>query len=254
MKRNSVMMAALLASVVTVTMAQETVKKSAWSSSLAIGANLATGNSENKALTGSLISEMSTVNYDARVGFEGNYGKAQVKREVDGVQQTIDDTTAQNAKIFANGKRKFDRNYVFTDDSVLYDKIAGIDSRLVISTGIGRFLVDNSHTRLCADVGAAYIREDFPTRSEVKNSLAYRFSGRLEQKLSDTSKMWGAVEYLPIADNLSDYLLNGELGTEAALNAKLSLRVVAQDRYNSEPPTDRKSNDLLMTAAVVYKF
>ena len=66
--------------------------------------------------------------------------------------------------------------------------------------------------------------------------------------------MWGAVEYLPIADNLSDYLLNGELGTEAALNAKLSLRVVAQDRYNSEPPTDRKSNDLLMTAAVVYKF
>lgn len=245
---------AVFAAVVTVSKAEEPAKKSLWSTSLAIGANLSTGNSESKAATASLITEMSTVTYDARIGLEGNYGKAKVKKEVNGVQEEIDDTTAQNAKAFGNAKRKFDRNYIFTDDTILYDERAGIDSRVVLSTGVGRFLVDNKQTRLCADVGAAYIREDLSTESDVNNSLAYRLSGRLEQKLSDTAKLWGAAEYLPIAEDLGSYLFNGELGTEAALNTRLSLRIVAQDRYNSEPPTNRKSNDLLTTASIVYKF
>lgn len=254
MKKQTALASVLLTAVMATTMAQDTVQKTGWSSSLAMGANLASGNSKTKAFTGALIGEMSTDIHDVRVGVEGNYGKAVIQKEIDGVKQTIDNTTAQNAKTFANGKRKFNRNYIFTDDTLLYDDRADIDSRLVIGAGGGRFLVDNSQTKLGVDFGAAYVREDLSNVSKINDSFAYRVSARIDQKMSDTAKVWGSVEYLPMAKDLNDSLLNSEVGAEAALNTRLSLHVVIQDRYDNKPPMDRASNDLLATGSVVYKF
>ena len=130
MRRKIAALAALFIAAVTIVRAEETAKKSGWSTSLALGANLASGNSETKALSGSLISEISTDILDERVGMEGNYGKARVEKEVGGVREVIDNTTAQNAKAYANVKLKFDRDYVYMDDTALYDDLAGIDGEL----------------------------------------------------------------------------------------------------------------------------
>jgi putative salt-induced outer membrane protein YdiY len=233
---------------------QETVKSTGWSSSLAVGANTASGNSETMGLTGSLISEMNTDQYETRLGLEGNYGRAKIRRETDGVVTHSDDTTADNLKVYANGKRRFGADYLFSDSSIFHDRQADLQSRLVLGSGVGRYLLESAQTKLAADIGIAYLREDLSTESEVNNSLAYRVSARFEQKLSDTSKLWASVEYLPKAEDVSDCLCNGEAGLESALNGKLSLRMVTQDRFVSRPPADHKENDLLVTGSVVYKF
>jgi putative salt-induced outer membrane protein YdiY len=50
------------------------------------------------------------------------------------------------------------------------------------------------------------------------------------------------------------YLLIAEVGTEAALNAHLSLRVVFDDTYNSKPALGKVPNDLALITSVVWKY
>ena len=52
-----------------------------------------------------------------------------------------------------------------------------------------------------------------------------------------------------IAGNLS-----GKAGIEAGVNSSLSLRLVLQNNYNSDPPPDKESNDLTLIASIGYKF
>jgi hypothetical protein len=85
------------------------------------------------------------------------------------------------------------------------------------------------------------------------DGLSMRLAARHDHTFTETARCWAAVEYLPELDDVGRYLLNTELGTEAALNSTLSLRVVLQDRYDSEPPADLDENDLALIAALVYK-
>lgn len=233
--------------------AEEAAKKTGWSTSLSVGANMATGNSETRGLNGSLISEFTSALYDSRLGIEDNYSSAKTRKEEGGVETTSKDTTADNTKLFVNIKRKFDRNYISSDNSLFRDKPADIDSRLVVGLGFGRFLVNNATTKWAGDLGLAYLREDLKD-TETDDSVAYRASTRIDQKLTDTSKCWGSAEYITKANDTADYLLNTEAGVEAALSTKLNLRFVIQDRFDSQPPTDREKNDMITTAAIAYKL
>jgi putative salt-induced outer membrane protein YdiY len=237
----------------TLVRAEEAAKKTGWSTSLSVGANMATGNSDTRGLNGSLISEFVSELYDSRIGIEDNYSSSKTHKEEGGVETTSKDTTADNTKIFANAKRKFDRNYIFSDNSLFRDRPADIDYRLVVGAGLGRFLVNNKITKLGADLGLAYLREELKDE-DADDSIAYRVSTRLDQKLGETSKCWISGEYLPRANKLHDYLLNAEAGVEAALSTRLNLRFVIQDRFDSRPPTDRERNDMITTAAIAYKL
>jgi putative salt-induced outer membrane protein YdiY len=62
------------------------------------------------------------------------------------------------------------------------------------------------------------------------------------------------TEWLPQVDDFSNYKLNTEVGVEAALTTAMSLRVVGQDRYVSQPPPGLKHNDILLTSQLAYKF
>jgi putative salt-induced outer membrane protein YdiY len=55
-------------------------------------------------------------------------------------------------------------------------------------------------------------------------------------------------------DEFSKYLLNTEVGVEAALTKAMSLRVVGTHRYDSEPAAGRKNYDLGIVSALAYKF
>jgi hypothetical protein len=81
-----------------------------------------------------------------------------------------------------------------------------------------------------------------------------RVAERFEHKLSDRAKIWQTLEYLPQVDRFSNYIINGEVGVEAGLTAKLSLRAWVQDTYDNEPAADRLKNDFKLFSGVAYKF
>ena len=144
------------------------------------------------------------------------------------------------------------RTFGALDLSVLTDDIADIRYRVTLGPGLGAYLVKNAKTSLSAEVGPSYIWEEV---GDIRNDyFAVRFAERFEHVLSATAKIWQSVEYIPKADDFSDYLLNMEVGIEAAINSHVNLRLVLQDKYDSTPGVDLEENDLTLIAGIGVKL
>ncbi len=86
------------------------------------------------------------------------------------------------------------------------------------------------------------------------DKIALRMAERGVLKTSATSKIWESIEYLPAIDDFSDYLINAEAGAEAAMNSRLSLRLVLQDKFDSTPGKGLKQNDLVLIGGLTFKL
>ena len=222
-----------------------------WNTSVALGVNLTTGNSKTLLTQASILSEFKGAENELRLGAVGNYGETEVTA-ADGEKQS--DVNVQNARAFSEYRRRFgEKNYGYLNAEISHDRIADIDFRLVVGPGLGHSFIKTADVDLGADAGVAYIHDRNGDGSN-KDNVALRLAQRYEQKLTATSKLWESIEYLPAFRDFGDYLLNSEIGAEAALNATLNLRVVAQDKFNNRPPDGREKNDLLLIAGVSMKL
>ncbi len=221
-----------------------------WDRSLAVGVTLTDGNSQSTLATGSAKVERDWEHQAVRVGVDATYGKTQTETD-DG--RKVDEVTAQNVKGSANYKWKTNPVYYYGDATLLHDKVSEVRYRLIVGPGVGIYLYEGKDARLGVEAGVAYVKEDME-RTADDDYLAYRLGERYECRISATAKAWQSVEYLPKADDLGNYLLAAELGVEAALSARTNLRLVAQDKYDSEPADNLEKNDLIVTAGVGMNF
>lgn len=210
--------------------------------SLSLGANATDGNSETITLTAGVLTERKTDVDSWRFGVDGQYG------------EVGSSTTNEQAKAFAGYRHTISgRTYGLLDASVAYDAIADIDYRLIVSPGLGYYLVKEAATTLGLELGPSYIKEDV---GDVEDDyFALRIAERFDRTLSASAKCWQAAEYLPSLDDFQDdYLLNVEVGVEAQINATASIRFVVKDAYDSTPAPDREKNDLSVVAALAYSL
>lgn len=222
-------------------MAQED-KTGGFKSTLSVGATLTDGNSETMQANAALATEGEKEGLGSvRAGVEANYGESTVDDEKD--------KTVENARIFGNVKKTISpRTFASLDGSVLYDDIAQIDYRATLAPGLGFYPVKNDTCSLFVEAGPAYVWEKVADVSD--DYLALRFAERFDYAISKTARVWQSVVFIPTADDFDDYLLNAELGAEAALNALLNLRIVLQDNYDSTPGEDLEHNDVVLIAGV----
>jgi putative salt-induced outer membrane protein YdiY len=213
---------------------------------VAVGVTLTDGNSETLQANGSIVAEGEKDGLGSvRFGVEGNYGETTV--------DDADETTVENAKAFGNAKKTLtEKTFAYFDASALYDDIALVDYRVTVGPGLGVYLVQDDTTTLSVEAGPSYVWEKVDDVDD--DYTAIRAAERFEHALSDTAKIWQSVEYLPQADDFDNYLLNAELGAEAAMNASMNLRVVLQDRYDSEPAAGLEGNDLTLIAGISLKL
>ena len=219
------------------------VEDNKWDSTVAAGLNMTSGNTDTTGFNAGVSAERSGEVNEIRLGLQGNYGESTVN--------DIDETTTQNAKALAVYKRKYEEFFLYSDNSLFHDKIANIDSRLILGLGGGRRLIESDTMKLDLELGLAYIYEDM-VDMDSDDYVAAKIAARYEYDLSDSSKLWLAAEYMPNVEDLDDYLANGEAGIEAAINETLSLRVVVQDRYDSTVPETLEHNDLSVVSSLVY--
>jgi putative salt-induced outer membrane protein YdiY len=213
-----------------------------WHTSAAVGLTVTDGNSETLLGTIGVLSEKKTPENEMRLGADFAYGEDQ------------SETTTENAKAYAGYKHLInERAYGSLDGSVEYDSIADLDLRVVISPGVGYYLLKDAVQSLSVEGGPAYVHEEL-SGQDAEDYLALRAAERYERKLSDTAKLWEAVEYLPRIDDFDDYILNAEAGIEAAINSTTSLRLTLQDTYDSTPAPDKKENDVTLVGAIVFKM
>jgi len=204
--------------------------------SLAAGVALTDGNSETLQSNASITTEGEKEGLGSiRAGAEGNYGESTVDDETE--------TTVENGKAFLNIRKTLsEKTFALFDTSVLYDDIAEVDYRITAGPGLGYYLVKEDDLEFSVEAGAAYLWED--VAGETADYVVVRFAERITHDVSETCKVWQSAEFLPEAEDFSNYLLTAEAGIECAINSSVNLRLVVQDKYDSEPGDDLEQNDL----------
>lgn len=229
---------------------KEPVKKEGWETSINAGLNLTRGNSKTMMLNGGVLSEYKKSADELRMEIQGSYGENSVT-ESDGT--SAEKTSLQNAKGTAEYKRLMDeRNYAYLNGELMHDYMAGIDYRLIVGPGLGRYFLKSGTQALSAEAGVAYVRQRMS--GNINNTVNLRVAQHYEVKPLAGSKIWESIEFLPAFNDFDNYFINFEVGAEAAMTTSLSLRVVLQDQFNNRPDRDKEKNNLQLIAGVTYKL
>lgn len=214
----------------------------AWQSKAAAGLSIAQGNSDTMSLSLELTAGLKAAKNETSLGAAFAYG------------ETDSSATEDNAKAFAHYSRLTEnRIYMYVNCDIGYDSIASLDYRLVMGPGLGYHLLKDDTQELKIELGASYVSEKIRDGSG-SDAIAVRVMQRYDRTLSKTAKLWETVEYLPEADNPDAFLLSAELGIETTISSKLSLRILIQDRYDSDPAVGVAENDVSARMALVYSL
>ena len=216
--------------------------KPAWESSISAGLSLTKGNSDTLLTTVAFKTrKKKTKENEFAFGADGSYG------ENDNVKnnETLHGV-AQYNHLFS------DRIYGFLNLEGLHDGIADLQYRFTFSPGVGYYFIRGTNTTLAGEAGPGLIFERLGDANTTYATL--RLAERFEHKLDNGARVWEKAEILPQVDKLGNFLVNVEIGAEAALTKTLSLRVTVQDNFINQPAPGRKSNDVKLISGLVYKF
>lgn len=223
--------------------AEEPAPKKGWETEAAVGFTLTRGNSDTLLLTAGLKTERKWEKDELTFGVGGGYGE--------------DNDTVNNEFIQGYGQY----NHLFTERfyagvrlDAAYDGIAELDYRFTLTPLVGYYLIKSTNTTLAVEVGPSAVMEKYSGQSS-DTYFGLRFAERFEHKLTDSTKIWESISYVPQVDRwMENYVVTFEAGIDVAMNKKWSLRVVFQDVYTSEPAPNSEYNELRLIAGTAYKF
>lgn len=200
------------------------------------------GNSDTLKLNASLLYEGKRENLGSvRAGIEANYGETKIDRERE--------RDTENVSGFFNLRKTLtERTFGSVSGSALYDPVADIKYRFILSPAAGAILFKDERTEISAELGPAYIWEKVD--DETDDYPALRLAQRLDYQISDTARLWQQVEYIPETDDFANYLLNSEIGISAEITARTSLRLVFQSRYDNTPADNAERHDVTVISGI----
>jgi putative salt-induced outer membrane protein YdiY len=213
----------------------------AWESSVAAGLSLTKGNSDTLLATVEFKTRTKTPANELAFGLDGSYGE--------------NDSVKNNETLHGVGQYNHlftKRFYDFFNLEGLHDGIADLQYRFTLSPGAGYYFLKETNTTLAGEVGPSLI---FQRLGEVDTTYAsLRLAERFEHKLNNGSRVWEKAEVLPQLNKPENFLVNAEVGAEAALTKTFSLRVTLQDNFVNQPAPGHRDNDVKLISSVVYKF
>jgi len=217
--------------------------KKGWETTAAAGLTLTRGTRDTLLVTAGLNTSRKWERDEAAFGVSGGYGE--------------DNSVVNNE--FVQGFGQY--NHLFTERfygglrlDAAYDGIANLDYRVTLTPLAGYYLIKNAKTTLAVEVGPSAVMEQYSGESS-DTYFGIRFAERFEHKLTDSTKIWESVSYVPQVDRwMENYVITAEAGIDTAITKKWSLRVVLQDIYTSEAPTGIENNELRLIAGTAYKF
>jgi len=218
-------------------------KDKGWARSIAAGVSLTGGNSDSALFTVSADAERVWEIHELRFGIDAGYGKS------DGTKSQESGHGVGQFKRLIN-----ERWYGSVQTDVLHDGTADLSYRVVIGPGIGNYLIKTDVTRLSVEIGPSFVIEKLNGESET-TFTSLRIGERFDKDLSEASKLWQSLEYLPQVDDLSgNYITNFEVGIEAAINKTMSMRIVGHHRYDGEPADNKRHYDVSLVSSLVFRF
>ena len=232
--------------------------KNPWKQSVTAGLTLTSGNSDSLLATIKYLADKKSATDEFSLDADAAYGKVN------------DVENASSLHGFAQWNHLFsERAYGYGRIEGLHDDIAAVSYRFTGTAGAGYYFVKEVNTTLSAEVGPGLVTQKLEY-DDPHTYATLRIGEKFEHKFAPGTRIWQTAEILPQVDRVQNYIFNLELGAEAALSKSLSLSVVLDDSYNSEPasytvtratplpPTTytayRKRNDVRLVSGITYKF
>lgn len=164
--------------------------------------------------------------------------------------------TTENRSFGINYQR-FRASRWFTDwfTSVAKNDAQGIDQRLLIGGGIGRYLIQNNNNQFSLLAGLVGTRESFigtepdATNAEGKIEIKY-----LHRRRDPDSDIIFTTDIYPRLDDLSNYRSDSDLTLRRELVEDLFLDLSVYYRYLSEAPVGANSDDYGFITSIGYSF
>ena len=212
-----------------------------WKNSVSAGLTLARGNKNATMLTADFQTQKKNPSDEYRLGLGAAYGE----------QNSVE--TVNNYKAFGQWNRLFTpRFFGYLRTEGLHDSIANLDYRLTLGPGVGYYLIQGTNTTLAVESGGAY---EFQRLGGVDQMfVTARLAERFEHKLNNHARLWQSAEIQPQVDRLENYIVNFEIGAEAAITKSFSLKTYLDDTYANRPAAGHLKNDTKLVAGVSYKF
>jgi len=212
-----------------------------WKNSVSAGLSLARGNKNTTMFNADFQTDKKTPFDEYHFGLGMAYGE----------QNAVE--TVNNYKEFGQWNHLFtSRFFGYLRTEGLHDSIASLDYRLTLGPGVGYYLIKGTNTTLAVETGGAY--EFQRLGGEDQSFVTARLAERFEHKINGRARLWQSVEIQPQVDIMENYVINFEIGAEAAITKSFSLKTYFDDTYANRPAADHLKNDAKLVAGVSYKF
>jgi len=215
--------------------------KPKWQRSMAAGVTLTKGNSDTLLFTANAVGIRKWDKNELELGADGARGEN---------NGTINTETLTGYVQY--NRLVSERAYFMLRTEALHDTIADVELRLTISPGAGYYLIKEEKRSLGFEVGPTFVYDKLG--SGDNSYMALRVGERFETALSERARLWQTAEFLPQVNDMANFIVNFELGVEADITEKISLRVTLQDVYDNEPAPGRQENDIRLVSGIAYKF
>ncbi len=212
-----------------------------WESTVSAGLTLVRGNTDTTLASADFFTQKKTPTDEYKLGAGGAFGEENSSE------------TINNYKAFGQWNHLFtDRFYGYVRVDGLRDFIADVDYRLTVGPGAGYYLLKETNTTLSAEAGADFEAQKLGGKDQTFATV--RLDERFEHKFGNRARLWQNVEIFPQVDKLDNYVVNFEIGIEAAISKTLSLKTCLDDSYANRPAASHLKNDMKIVAGVAYKF
>jgi putative salt-induced outer membrane protein YdiY len=213
-----------------------------WVSSAGIGLTLTRGNSDTMLATANIGTDKKTPDNEISLGGDAAYGESESVENVDTLHGF-----GQYNRLFS------DKFFGYIRADVLHDGIADLQYRFTVGPGIGYYFLKETNTTLAGEIGSSFVDQRLGDVDD--NYATLRLAERFEQKFTGyRARIWENLELLPQVNKFDNYLMNAEIGIEAAISKRTSLKSFIQDNFDNEPAAGRQKNDVKLVSGLSYTF
>lgn len=216
-----------------------------WAGKVELGITGAAGNSENFNFRGAFGAKRETSKIVTTLDALYVYGSSDGTKSTDRGEAALrNDWKIEDSKwrFFVIGKGE-------------YDQFQDWDWRASVFAGVGYEFIKSDTTSLLGRAGLGFSKEFGGSDNRIKPEANLGLD--FEHKLDERQKIVASLDYFPSLLNFpKDYRVIGKAAYEVLVDPKnnLSLKLGVEDRYQSAPGDDKKRNDLLYFATLVYTF
>ena len=201
---------------------------------------------------GNRNSDLGTLTVLAERGRAGGHRLSLLLDAAQGTTQG--EETANRARL----QGKYDRassnwSYRYYLAGIGYDGVRDSDRRVELGYGIGKPLIDRPANLLTAEVGLAYVAEEFGT-GEREADAKLRLGEAWRRHVGADAELLESLAVLSALGDLSDLTSEFALALTQPLGSRLAFTTKFLSRYDSRPVEGTKRSDYTVTAQIGFAF